>query len=384
MARHVVLLIILGLASSATFSAGQNKPPRPPVIDVHTHIRSEQGPAVMDSLNVRLWVATTNVTELRAWARLDGMANRYLPALGFPCPGGRGVISGEPCFDVATDFPDLAWLRGEVQAGRIKVFGEVLSQYMGVAPGDPRMEPYWALAEEFDLPVGIHMGPGPPGAAYESSPAPMKNPEFRMAHGDPMLLEEVLLRHKRLRLWVMHAGWPRLDSMMALLYAHPNVHVDTGGLQSDRIVPRAGYYRYLQGLVEAGFGKRIMFASDFPDQVEVGIDAIVAADFLSTEQKADILCNNAVRFLRLDAGICEPRCRNPQLGGIGIAAAMRHRLATQDRATRLILLGTGGGPRPRTTSSGSATSCGDELPRASHGARQQIHAPARARHRRHD
>jgi hypothetical protein len=27
---------------------------------------------------------------------------------------------------------------------------------------------------------------------------------------------------KRLRLFVMHAGWPRLDSMLALLYSHPN------------------------------------------------------------------------------------------------------------------------------------------------------------------
>ena len=78
-------------------------------------------------------------------------------------------------------------------------------------------------------------------------------------------------------------------------------------MQSDRIVPRAGYYRYLQSLVANGFGRRVMFGSDFPDQIEMGIDAIVAADFLSAEQKADILCNNAARFLRLDAGICEPR-----------------------------------------------------------------------------
>jgi predicted TIM-barrel fold metal-dependent hydrolase len=260
----------------------------------------------MDSLNVRYWVATAHVPALRDWARLDTMAKRYLPALGFPCPNGRGVISGDPCFDVSAEFPDLTWLRREVQAGRIKAFGEVLLQYMGLAPGDPRMEPYWALAEEFNLPVGIHMGPGPPGAAYESSPVPMKHPNFRMAQGDPMLLEDVLLRHKRLRLSVAHAGWPQLESMMALLYAHPHVCVDTGGLQSDRILPRAAYYRYLQALVENGFGKRIMFGSDFPDQIEMGINAIVAAEFLTPEQKSDILCNNAARFLRLDATICQP------------------------------------------------------------------------------
>ncbi|MBA3888500.1 MAG: amidohydrolase family protein, partial [Acidobacteria bacterium] len=56
---------------------------------------------------------------------------------------------------------------------------------------------------------------------------PFKSPHFRMAAGDPMQLEEVLLRHKRLRIFIMHAGWPRLESMIALMYAHPNVYVDT-------------------------------------------------------------------------------------------------------------------------------------------------------------
>lgn len=47
--------------------------------------------------------------------------------------------------------------------------------------------------------------------------------------------------------------------------------------------------------------------------------------------------------------------RRAFLGGIGMVAAMQHRLATaQTRATRLILLGTGGGPRPRAASSASA------------------------------
>ena len=127
-----------------------------------------------------------------------------------------------------------------------------------------------------------------------------------MAAGDPLLLEDVLLRHKKLRLLVMHAGWPFLDSMLALLYAHPNVYVDVGALQAEFMVPRASYYRHLRGLVEGGFAKRIVFGSDFPNQVEAGIDAIVAADFLSTEQKADILCNNAQRFLRLDVSVCKP------------------------------------------------------------------------------
>ena len=91
----------------------------------------------------------------------------------------------------------------------------MLTQYEGVSPADPRLESYWALAEELDLPVAIHMGPGPPGAAYLGSP------KYRMSLGDPLLLEPVLARHPKLRLYVMHAGWPMIDRMIALMYELP-------------------------------------------------------------------------------------------------------------------------------------------------------------------
>jgi predicted TIM-barrel fold metal-dependent hydrolase len=35
-----------------------------------------------------------------------------------------------------------------------------------------------------------------------------------------------------------------------------------------------------------------------------GVDAILDADFLTDQQKADILCNNAARFLRLGEDVC--------------------------------------------------------------------------------
>jgi hypothetical protein len=193
-----------------------------------------------------------------------------------------------------------------VKAGRIKALGELVPQLMGIPPGDPALEPYWELAETSDIPVAIHMGPGPPAAAYESSPSPVTFPEFRMAANNPLVLEEVLLRHKRLRVVLSHAGWPFLDSTLALLYAHPTVYVDVGALQAEFMVPRASYYRHLRGLIEAGFGRRVVFGSDFPNVVAVGIDAILAADFLTTEQKSDILCWNAARFLRLREAVCAP------------------------------------------------------------------------------
>lgn len=68
-------------------------------------------------------------------------------------------------------------------------------------------------------------------------------------------------------------------------------------------VPYSGRpYGALRRLVDAGFGKRIMFGSDqmiWPQAIGNGIDTIEHADFLTTEQKRDILYNNAARFLRL-------------------------------------------------------------------------------------
>jgi len=45
-----------------------------------------------------------------------------------------------------------------------------------------------------------------------------------------------------------------------------------------------------------------MFGSDqmiWPETIELAIDAINSADFLTEEQKRDIFYNNAARFLRL-------------------------------------------------------------------------------------
>jgi predicted TIM-barrel fold metal-dependent hydrolase len=179
--------------------------------------------------------------------------------------------------------------------GRFAVLAEIGAQYRGRTLDDPAFEPYFALAEELDIPVGVHLGEGPPGGTHVGG-----YPDYRVALGNPLQLEPVLVKHPKLRLYVMHFGSPFVDDMIALLYSHPQVFVDIA--QNDWGFPRAHFYSQLERLVNAGFGKRILWGSDqmvWPQSIAVAIDTIEKAPFLSAAQKRDIFYENAARFLRI-------------------------------------------------------------------------------------
>jgi predicted TIM-barrel fold metal-dependent hydrolase len=60
---------------------------------------------------------------------------------------------------------------------------------------------------------------------------------------------------------------------------------------------------YIRRIVEAGFEDRVMFGTDqmiWPKLMRTSISVIDQADYLTPQQKRDILYNNAARFLRLD------------------------------------------------------------------------------------
>lgn len=217
---------------------------------------------------------------------LQAAPDRIIPGSDLRLPGTLGHKHTAP-----RTVDDLRKLHA---AGRLKVLGEVMAQYEGVEANDPRLEPYFALAEQLDIPVAFHLGPGEPGTPYGPDPA------YRAGRGSPLQLEPVLLRHPKLRVYVMHAGYPFADDMRALMFSHPQVYVDVGSIVYTE--PRAAFYRFLQEIVEAGYGDRILFGSDqmiWPGVIEPAIETIENAPFLSRQQKRDILYNNAARFLRL-------------------------------------------------------------------------------------
>jgi len=288
-------LKLLTIAASALLVAACATRPPSPVIDVHLHADWWGQPNLLEPLSGLTGEATADALRAKTLEQLR--ANNVVAA----------VTSGADVDAYAKDDPQriirargfrgsegLDEFRAKFEAGKFLVMAESAPQYAGLAPNDPALEPFFAYAESVDVPVGLHVGLGPPGAAYNGFP------KYRMASSNALLLEDVLIRHPKLRLYVMYAGWPMLDNMIGLLHAHPQVYVDVGVI--DWALPREEFYTYLRRLVGAGYGKRIMYGSDqmqWPAAIGRSIDAIRSAPFLSEEQKRDILHDNAVRFFRM-------------------------------------------------------------------------------------
>ena len=172
---------------------------------------------------------------------------------------------------------------------------EVTAQYAGLSISDPKYDPYLALAEEFDAPVAIHLGTMPAGTTFDPCCR-----TARAAFGHPETVEGALNKHPKLRVNLMHSGWPYIEEAEAMMMLYDNVNIDTGALSW--LLPRPAFHDYLRRLVDAGFGKRVMFGSDhmyWPDGIGLAVEHVEAATFLTEQQKRDIFYNNAAAFYKL-------------------------------------------------------------------------------------
>ena len=301
---RLIVLLPVGLTLAGTVPNYLAAQARQPIIDMHLHASSvTRGPAGVplmrpcnpspcqgipskaetadDVLKLTLEAMDRNnivLGFLSSWP-LDNVY-RWVEA----APG-RFIAS--PAVEDPAEV-DLRALRKGYEARRLRGMGELANQYAGIEATDPRMEPFFALADEFDVPVLIH---------HHGTAAP--SAQFRISIGHPEQLEEILVRHPKLRLSIEAAGFPFLEETIALMYRYPLVYADLSLWK----YPREAFHRYLRGLIDAGLGKRLMFGSDqmvWPDTIiDDEIEAIKSAAFLTDEQKRDIFYNNAARFLRL-------------------------------------------------------------------------------------
>jgi len=301
--------LLLGLLLVLALPAATQETPkaRPPIIDMHMHALSADfygPPGQPNPATGKPSAATTDEAILRASLAAAERYNIVRAVVSGPLEQVARWKAAAPDRFIASvaigigPMPTPEALRALYAKGELKALGELGLQYMGLSLSSPEIEPYLALAEEFDVPVAVHTGFGPPGASYGLAPA------FRATLGNPLLVEEALIRHPKLRVYLMHSGFPFLEETLGVMHAHPQLYADLAII--NWVLSREEFHGYLRRLMahtECGLPKRLLFGSDqmiWPEAIGMAIDGIESADFLTAEQKRDIFYNNAARFLRLD------------------------------------------------------------------------------------
>lgn len=293
-----------GLLTIAAILAG-------PVIDVHRHGSwpwSEDAPYraetldEMDANNVATAVLSiTDYDDVEDWQA--AAPERFIIGAKIPCP--RNLA--EPrynCFPSSEGWVDLEWLETHVKAGRIRAIHELSPNYYGISAANPRLDPYFALAHRYKIPVGIHTQRGPAkGSRFSTRADPNCCPDYDPEMGNPSLLRPILDRYPGLKVWIQHVGSgrgdhsPHWEETLALLRDYPNVYVDLS--ITNGAMPVAQYEAALARLIEAGFGDRIMFGSDNLPIAPI-IKRLESIAWLSEAQRRAILHDNAARFFGVD------------------------------------------------------------------------------------
>lgn len=298
----VILIASVALAADGVCCAQEY-----PIVDANTHFaqsvlrpfldsRSDPPAAIADSVlrstlqrmdrfGIRVTVPHTIFLNVAERWRTKAPA-RFVPAVG------SLTLRSQQ-----REWPSIGMVRRLLEEQKVGAIGEIYISPR-LPESDATLDAYLALAEEFDIPASFHL-------TGIINPAIADKPTFALTQ------QGILTRHPRLRVQLGHAGYPWLAETIALVRTFPDrVYADIAMIAWN--TPPEEFRAYLGGLMRAGLGSRLMFATYATGDVDRDSDwttqsiaAIVEAPFLSEVEKRDLFCNNAARFFRLPASVCQ-------------------------------------------------------------------------------
>lgn len=271
-----------------------------PIIDMHVHAYHDKSPlfGLTHPLTLRgkNYKSATNALHLKH--EVLKRFKKYKIVKAVVTNGELWLADAPNTVLIANAQKPISVLKKQYELGNLNVIGEIAPFYEGKRLDHPSLIGYFELAEELGIPIGAHIFPGGPNFGLRSLPNMLGN--MRALNATPLQIEDLLIKYPKLKLYIMHGGWPYIDDLKALLYMHPNVYVDIA--VTNWILPEKEAINYIQALTDAGFGNRILYGSDqmvWPDIIDDAIATINNSEALSLQQKADIFYNNAARFLAL-------------------------------------------------------------------------------------
>jgi len=181
-----------------------------------------------------------------------------------------------------------------VKSGTIKVFGEVMAVYHGRTLTHPIYQPYLEICEKYGVPVAYHTG-----GTFPSANARIWK-KFRLSYGDPLLIEDVLVKYPKLKIYLMHAGSNFYQNALRMMDQYPQLYVDLGVILWLHPMEKDYAVKFLKSAKEYKVLNKVMFGSDqmiWPDAIESSIEFLNSMEFLTDTEKEMILYSNAKEFL---------------------------------------------------------------------------------------
>jgi predicted TIM-barrel fold metal-dependent hydrolase len=244
-------------------------------------VHRSQSMALFKKLNIIKAVVSGDPESVEEWVAHDS-SNR--------------IIKGMLMFSYDDHGMDSAKFEEMVKDHRIDVFGEIAPYYSGTTLSDEVWQPYLRICEKYDIPVAVHTGGGDPGGTYSWAP------KARLKLGDPYLIEDVLVKYPKLRIYMMHAGEDWYEHALRLMAYYPQLYTDIAVLLWVEPLDQRYAIEFLKAAKLAGYLDRVMFGSDqmmWPYAIEKSVAFLNGLTFLTKKDKEDIFYNNARRFLKL-------------------------------------------------------------------------------------
>ena len=231
----------------------------------------------MDKHNIKYAVICGTIESIESYTKAD---KRFIP----------GYQDSQETLIPVKQFEEY------IQSGKIKVFGEVMAVYKGLKLTDSVYQPYLAICEKYGVPVAYHSGGSFPNAQN------LGWPKYRIALGDPFLIEDVLVKYPKLKLYLMHAGENFYENTLRMMDGYPNLYTDLGVEMWLHPMTKDFAVKFLRSAKEYGVLDRVMFGSDqmvWPEAITSSINFLNALNFLTKEEKEMIFYKNAKKFLSI-------------------------------------------------------------------------------------
>ncbi|MEO8681461.1 MAG: amidohydrolase family protein [Vicinamibacterales bacterium] len=264
------------------------------IIDCHTHLNNYEDetvpalPVCLDRLqtamrrnriDVALVLTSYKVVPGRPSTRAVVEVTRHLPNIH--------VVAGISWthFSPAT----VDELRSLLEAGEIKGL-KLYPGYEPFYPADPKLEPAYRLAEEFDVPVMIHTGD-----TYA--------PTGKVKYSHPLHVDEVAVDYPKVKFVICHLGNPWFRDCMEVVYKNDNVYTDFSGLTLGQFTDRFEAYmrQQLKEMILWGVNpNKILYGTDWPLAPMESYVQFVEELKLPARDK-DLMCfENASKLFKLD------------------------------------------------------------------------------------